>query len=138
MLEEQLYLWDETIHIHASETIRAGENEWMVHTVSASDDTHALLIVSSFLLDSDVDDLRIFLDVALARCGLKASFIQMNTGIFLSFISPLHAFLRNRFPDKKQGVIILVNGKEPGSGNFSLDEIRPRKGDTIHVMYRIA
>ena len=141
MPSEHLYLWDETIRIDSTESLLLGEHEFDLHIVKASDNTHALIIVSTFVLDSDVDDLHAFLDIAFMRSGLQASFIKMDAGIFLESISPIDDFLKKRFADKSHeshGVIILINGREPGNGNSSLKEMKPKKGDNVQVLYRVA
>jgi hypothetical protein len=134
----QLFLWNENIPVLSTDIIQIGDRGFEVQYVQASDDTHALLFVAHFIINSDLDDVSSFVDIQLHRIQLRSKFTHNNHDIFLESIQPLETYLRKKFQSRSLGIVILINGKESGKGAHSLKDMKPRKGDRIDVLYRIA
>jgi hypothetical protein len=133
-----LLLWNEDIPVLSTDIIQIGDREFALQYVQASDDTHALLTVTHCTMNSNVDDLSSFLDSELQRIGLQPHFTHHNGNIFFESIEPVETYLKKIFQNRSLGIVILINGKESGKGSHSLKYMKPRKGDRIDVLYRIA
>ncbi len=138
MQNNHLHLWNEEIFVHNTKKIFIENTEFLLHYVTASDDTYALLSVSTFYADKNINDLSSFLELELARNGLRSNFIDVDKHIFLESILPISTHLLQIFSKKSLGIIILINDKEAGAGKLSLNEMHPKKGDKIEIIYRIS
>lgn len=125
------HLWGEDVRVLRTQPLATESGVFDMHHVSASDDTHAMLIAAEALAEADVSDMPAFLRRILSAKGLSARF---EPG-FIAAIDPLHDLLLSRFPSHPLGVIVLINGTEPGA--LALDAMSAKRGDRILVLYKI-
>lgn len=137
MAEKHLDLWGENMEIRHSESLHIEGNDFPMHEVTASDDTNAIVMISSELITKDTNDVRSLIEHTLAERGLHAIFVNSDNHLFLESVSPLDEEIMRRFRGQGAGVIALVNGHEPGEGSHALDEMTLHKGDTLELLYRI-
>lgn len=137
MRKNLLYLWDENIVIQQSGSFTLGKNTFPFYEVIASDDTQALVMIYSQRITTETTDVRRFIEDSLTARGLRGIFSKNNRRVFLESVSPLDKEVTQRFAGEKLGIIVLVNGREPGEGAYSLQEMTLQKGDTFALLYRI-
>lgn len=137
MAKEHLDLWGEKMEIWHSESLNVQGNEFPLHEVMASDDTHAVLRICSERIEADTDDVLALIKRTLAARGLQPTFVRSDDHLFLEAISPLDEEIRRKFEGQSAGVIALVNGQEPGHGTHALDEMTLHRGDTLELLYRV-
>ncbi len=137
MRKNQLHLWGERITIRQSESLNVYGNAFSLHEVAASDDTRAVVMICSEPVLKDTTDVPSFIEDALAARGLQGVFVNDKNHVFLESVSPLHTEVMRRFIGQRAGIIVLVNGQEPGGGAHSLREMTLHKGDMLEVLYRI-
>ena len=132
-----LYLWGETMKIKHSESIFVEGNDFPLHEVTASDDTHAVLLICSERIAADTIDVLSLIRRILAKRKLQPRFVKSGDHVFLQAVSPLDMEIAGRFKGQQAGVIALVNDEEPGHGTHALDEIILHGGDRLELFYRV-
>jgi hypothetical protein len=60
---------------------------------------------------------------------------EPQKGIFISRIDPVFGLLNAAFPRRQLGVLMFVNGAEPGAGTLSADVVECEVGDLVHIYY---
>jgi len=137
MPAKHLDLWGEKMAIRHSESLNVRGNEFPLHEVAASDDTHAVLLISSERITADTNNVLSLIKRTLAARRLQPRFVMSDNHLFLQSISSLDEEIARSFKRQQVGVIALVNGQEPGHGTHALDEITLHEGDTLELLYRI-
>ncbi|MBI3331679.1 hypothetical protein HYZ99_01840 [Candidatus Peregrinibacteria bacterium] len=124
--------------ITASELVRVGEKEFPLHHVQASDETRAIMRLCMIQAEERRKSLAAYLPQVLREQGLEPCLRSRSGHGFLESVEPVHQKLVEMFGEQSIGIIVLINGEEPGQGKHSLDEMRVEQGDVIQVIYRIA
>lgn len=136
MPHEELFLWGERMPITASEIVRVGEREFPLHHVQASDETRALLMLCMIRAKESYGHLAPYLLGKLREQGLEPRLRSGDGRTLLEFVGPVQQKLADMFGEQNIGVVVLINGEEPGEGKHTLDEMRVEQGDVIQVIYR--
>lgn len=137
MPHEELFLWGERMPITVSEVVRVGEREFPIHHVRASDETRALLMLCMIHAEESYERLAPYLLGKVREQGLEPRLRSEDGHTFLEAVEPVQRKLADMFGEQNIGVVVLINGEEPGGGRHALDEMRVDQGDVIQVIYRI-
>ncbi|MCF7844820.1 MAG: hypothetical protein K9M03_03275 [Kiritimatiellales bacterium] len=129
-----LHYWNEELRIIKCISLPPTYNH-DIQFIEASDDTKAIILVDESVMTCDISDMQSFITTRLQRYGYKPHFIQNNGVLYLHSINPLESHIRAMFPDASYGIIVLINGKEPGS--YPLNIIHVEEGDVVSLLYRI-
>lgn len=138
MPREELSLWGERISITASEIVRVGKRKFPLHHVRASDETRMLLMLCMIHAEESYERLAPYLLGKLREQGLEPRLRSGDGHTFLEAVEPVQRKLAGMFGQQSIGIVVLINGEEPGEGRHALDEMRVEQGDVIQVIYKIA
>ncbi len=138
MLQKFLHLWGEKILIKSTKKLHLTDRDFVLHHVQASDDTTALLEVFTATIASTEQNLEALIFSCLSTLGLTPLYCKVDSHSFLARIEPITDRMRILFTDSQMGIVLLVNGQEPGGGTLSLEHISVEVGDTVQVFYRIS
>jgi hypothetical protein len=138
MPRENLNLWDEGMEVLSSEEIEVREGRFPLHYVRASDDTEALLPLCETELKADCYNLEEVIKERLEHIGLHPRFATRKGHKFLMSVFPVHKELTKRFGRENVGLVVLLNGCEPGEGTHAIEEMQAKQGSTLQVLYRIS
>jgi ubiquinone/menaquinone biosynthesis C-methylase UbiE len=56
-------------------------------------------------------------------------------GTLLSAVDPVRGVMRDLFPHQSLGILVFLNGEEPGEGRVSLESVFPKLDDHVEVVY---
>lgn len=125
------------MEVRHSESLHVQGKDFPLYEVTASDDTHAVVMICSERITRDTSNVLSLIEHVLAGRGLHPKFVRSGDHLFLESVSPLDEEITHRFGGQRAGVIALVNGHEPGQGVHALDEMTLHEGDTLELLYRV-
>jgi hypothetical protein len=60
---------------------------------------------------------------------------KLLNSVYISRIDPIFGEFLNIFPKEEIGVLVFINGEEPGGGKVALQNLFPSIGDRVEVVY---
>jgi ubiquinone/menaquinone biosynthesis C-methylase UbiE len=60
---------------------------------------------------------------------------KLLNSLYISRIDPVFGLFLNEFPREEIGVLVFVNGEEPGAGKVGLQDFFPAPSDRIEIVY---
>ena len=124
--------------VSSSDVLQIKDKEFPLYHVRASDDTRALLLLCMEQMETHQEHLDQYILKKLKSHGFKPHYHRDHGQKFLDSVEPAHSQLAARFGSNNVGVVVLVNGEEPGRGSLTLSEMHAEKGDIVQVIYKIA
>ena len=138
MSQNEIFLWGERMPVSSSDILQIEDKKFPLYHVQASDDTRALLLLCMEQMEARQEHLDRYILKKLKSRGLKPHYRGDHGHKFLDSVEPAYSHLAARFGSNNVGVVVLVNGEEPGRGSLALSEMHAEKGDIVQVIYKIA